>query len=338
MNTLFVHVLSIGLVVALAPLVRGANFKVNGKADRIELVDGDHAIATYVYHDPEIPRPYFAHLHGPGGVRVSRNHPPVEGRDKTDHPTFHPGLWLAFGDLSGADFWRNMATVAHVRMLQPALVIDDKIAWAVENRYLPANAAAGPICSEVCRYELYATDIGYLLTWDSTFYGDGEFWFGDQEEMGLGVRVATPLRVETGDAALPPPTGIILDSEGRRNASQVWGKSAKWVDYSGILDGAAAGVAIYCHPKNFRKTYFHARDYGFLAANAFSTAAFDLGPATTTVVQPGETLRLRYGVLLHAGQPLGSDALDAGWAEYLRVTNPCKAKTSQENSRITGPR
>jgi hypothetical protein len=110
--------------------------------------------------------------------------------------------------------------------------------------------------------------------WDSEFTGVREFAFGDQEEMGLGIRVATPLRVEAGDGSLPPGNGTMTDSEGRKNGAEIGGNSADWCDYSGSLNGQRVGMTIFCHPKNFRPSWFHARDYGFLAANAFGRAAF----------------------------------------------------------------
>ena len=74
-----------------------------GSSSRI----GGEPAATYVYRDETITRPYFAHVHAPGGMPLTRNHPPIAGTDPTDHAALHPGLWLAFGDLSGADDWRN---------------------------------------------------------------------------------------------------------------------------------------------------------------------------------------------------------------------------------------
>ncbi len=310
------------VILAMFSPTKATELGVHMSAGRIEFVGGDHPIATYVYRDPEIPRPYFAHLRGPGGIQVSRNHPPIEGRDNTDHPTFHPGLWLAFGDLSGADNWRNKAAVRHVKMLQPPTVIDNTVSFAVENEYAPATEGLAPICHERCRYELHDTEHGYLLTWDSTLWGDDAFSFGDQEEMGLGIRVATPLRVEMGGDGLSPGTGTILDSQGRRNADEVWGRSAQWVDYSGLLDGRPAGIAVLCHPDNFRPSYFHARDYGFLTANPFSEAAFRRGPSIITTVEPGETLRLRYGVLLHAEETLDAADLTTSYKRYLKLANP----------------
>ena len=60
-----------------------------------------------------------------------------------------------------------------------------------------------------------------------------------------------------------------------------------------------------CHPANFRPSWFHARDYGLLLANPFGRKAFGKGDASKVVVKRGGTLRLRYGVLLHA-RPEGS--------------------------------
>ncbi|WP_197527653.1 DUF6807 family protein [Posidoniimonas polymericola] len=290
--------------------------RVRQSPGRVAVNVGEHPVITYVYHDDQICRPYFCDLFGPGEVRVSRNHPPVAGEDKADHPDFHPGLWLAFGELSGADNWRLKVPVEHVRLVQEPVADGDAIAWAVENRY--ADAGGDELCRERCRYEVHSLPAGYLLTWDSTFYSDQPFWFGDQEEMGLGVRMATPLRVET-TAGLPDGTGTILDSQGRKNAAEVWGQTADWVDYSGTQDDQPAGVAIFCPPTNFRPTYFHARDYGYICANAFSTAAFKLGPPTRTTVEPGESLRLRYGVLLHAGSELTADQLAGAYKQYLSL-------------------
>jgi hypothetical protein len=55
---------------------------------------------------------------------------------------------------------------------------------------------------------------GYLIDWASEFTGPADFHFGDQEDMGLGVRVATPLAVRNG--------GRIVNSDGLKDERQVW--------------------------------------------------------------------------------------------------------------------
>jgi hypothetical protein len=109
--------------------------------------------------------------------------------------------------------------------------------------------------------------------------------------MGLGVRLATPLAVVKG--------GEIVNSEGRKNGAQVWGRQADWCRYGGDIGGRYVGVALLPHPQNFRRAWFHARDYGLLVANPFGQKAFTKGESSRVVVKPGETFRLQFRVLVY---------------------------------------
>lgn len=270
----------------------------NEAKGRLAILVDDEPFATYVYEDAEIPRPYFCDLYAPGGVKVTRNHPPVEGVDLTDHATYHPGVWMAFGDLGGADFWRLKARVRQETLdLSPA-----EGAFTVANVYESEGRVMG---RETCRFQIETLPEGRLLRWESTFHAqDAALVFGDQEEMGLGLRVATGLTVSKG-------TGVITNSDGLVNEAGVWGKQADWCDYHGILDGRPVGAALFTHPDNFRRSWFHARDYGLLVANPFGRKAFTEGDLSRVTVPPGGSLTLRYGVFLHG------DVADMG-AVYTR--------------------
>jgi len=258
-------------------------------ADRLEIKVGDAPMATYHFRDDKILRPYFAHLRAPNGLQVTRNHPPVAGVDAADHDTMHPGLWLAFGDISAGDFWRNKAKVEHVEFVSEPRAVDSGGTFAVRNRYVRGNKT---ICEESCRVAVLARASGYWLVLDSRFSGPEDFYFGDQEEMGLGVRVATPLAVKNG--------GTLLNSDGMSGEKQVWGRQVDWCDYSGTIDGQPVGVTLIPDPANFRRSWFHARDYGFVAANPFGQHAFTKGDKSQVVVRAGESLRLRFAVRVHA--------------------------------------
>ena len=181
---------------------------------------------------------------------------------------------------------------------------------AVRKRY--ERADGDPVCREICQLTFAVRPSGYLLLWDSTFFADKEFHFGDQEEMGLGFRVTTPISVVEG--------GTMIDARGRRNGQEIWGETADWCDYSGTVDGQHIGMTLMCHPDNFRPSWLHARDYGFLAANPFGRRAFTKGQRSKVVVEPGNELRLRYGVLLHAAPKDSPPDLGAAYADYVRLT------------------
>lgn len=280
---------------------------------KVQILIGGRPAATYVFDDREILRPYFAHVRAPGGVQLTRNHPPLEKQDRTDHAVNHPGIWMAFGDISGQDFWRNKGRVIHERFVEKPAGEPGEGRFAIENRYVSAGGER-VVCREIARYTVLVRPEGYLLFWDSTFSTDEQFFFGDQEEMGLGLRVATPLAVDSG--------GTILDAEGRKNGGEVWGQASAWCDYSGTIEGRHAGLAIFCHPANFRSSWFHARDYGLLVANPFGRRAFGKGDASKVAVKPNETLRIRYGVLVHAGPESNRPDLKAAFADFVKLAGP----------------
>ncbi len=259
------------------------------QADRLHIRIHDQPFATYVWDDPVILRPYFCHLHAPNGVQVTRNHPPVEGQDPVDHATMHPGLWLAFGDMGGADFWRNRASVRQIEFVEDPHSTRQGAAFSVRNHYMAGERL---ICEELCRFAIHVRPAGFVIDWTADFTGPEDCAFGDQEEMGLGMRVATSLTVAR--------DGQIRNSDGATNEAEVWGKPATWCDYSGIIDRQSAGITLMPDPANFRPCWFHARDYGLLVANPFGRRALTGGEVSRVIVRGGETLRLRFGILVHA--------------------------------------
>lgn len=283
---------------------------VESRDDRVIVRLGNLEVAHYVFRDPVIPRPYFAHVKTPSGIQATRAFPPVAGKDATDHATMHPGIWLAFGDLDGEDFWRNKSSVRHVRFLDSPEVQEGAAAFVEEKQYVAADGDV--VCQERFHWRMRQVDHGFLIRWDSTFTADREFYFGDQEEMGLGIRVATPLAEKNG--------GLLSDSVGRRKAQQIWSHAARWCDYSGTLDEQHVGITLLCHPSNFRNSWMHARDYGFVAANPFGRQAMRKGDASKVVVAPGEKLRLQYGIWIHEtpeGKPADCEAM---YQRYVRLT------------------
>lgn len=274
------------------------------RQDDLQIDIGGRPFARYVFRHDEVLRPFFVDVRSPGGAQVTRNFPPVAGQDATDHAAFHPGLWLAFGDLAGADFWRNKGAVRHVKFASDPNGGEGEGRFAVENRY---EADGKVVCEEVCKATVRVRPAGYLIQLDSTFRSSQDFYFGDQEEMGLGVRVATPLAVQHG--------GRIANSDGAIDEKQVWGRQADWCQYSGPIAGRTAGIVLMPHPGNFRRSWFHARDYGLLVANPFGQQAFTKSAASQVRIEKGKAFRLRFGVLIFDGDVNGESA----YRDYVSI-------------------
>lgn len=277
---------------AMTPHLQAANFAATQLPDRLIISDGSNTVAHFVFGDTNILRPYFAHVHTPDGIPVTRTHPPIAGIDPVDHPTMHPGIWLAFGAISGQDFWRNKATIRHKRFIEPPAMHDDELTFVTSATLVSSNQTE--LAQLLSRFTLQSLPTGYLLAWKATFTPlTGDFTFGDQEEMGFGARVATPLSEKNG--------GTVRNGDGLTGAKNAWGKTAAWCDYSGVMSNRLVGITVLPDPSNFRPSWFHSRDYGLLVANPFGQKAFTkTGEPSSVPVQRGETFTLRFAALIHS--------------------------------------
>jgi len=249
-------------------------------------------ITDYLMDHPQLTRRAFIHVTSHTGIQVSRNFPPKPS-DSDDHLLMHPGIWMGFGHLDGQDYWRLKAKVVHDKFIKPPNATNDKFTFQSLNRYLTSDGK-DETCQEVCYITFQRHQHGILLLWDSSFTNpQKDFYFGDQEESGLAIRMHTPLSVQHGN-------GTILNDQGQKNGKGTWGKTMKWIDYSGQFKGRHVGLMVIPSPDNPRQCWSHSRDYGVLVANPFPKQPKERRePYIKTWVKKGETFRMRYAVLIH---------------------------------------
>jgi hypothetical protein len=283
---------------------------------------GGARFTNYVAASEHIRRPYFAPLRTPSGFEVTRPHPPIEGVDPTDHADMHPGLWLAFGNLGGADFWRNRdcCRVEHVRYDGEPRGGAGVGSLVTVDRYVTEGR---PLLEGRTLYEIHRREGGTLLAIDTEFVALADtVGFGDEEEMGFGVRLATRL--------LPERGGRIFDDQGREGERAIRGQIADWCGASALIDGRARSVALFAHPENPLRSRVHARDYGLIVLNPFGARAFGAAEESRFSMAKGDRLRLRFAAFVYEGV-LGSESerIAAAFEAYRSGTNePPKSGTS----------
>lgn len=275
-----------------ARAVSNTGFEVLERPDRLLITHTGQPVAEFVFRDETILRPYFANVHAPGGLKVTRNHPPIAPGDAIDHDTMHPGIWMAFGDISGTDFWRNKGRMEHRGFIEGPAVRSGRLTFATESRLMTMEGM--PLCFLTNRFTIVAWTNAWFLAWDATFRADErDVTFGDQEEMGFGARVASAITEKNG--------GLITSSFSLKTAKNTWGQPAEWCDYSGNGAGGPMGITLLSDPRNFRPSWWHNRDYGVFVANPFGRAAMKQGDKSAVTLKRGETLRIRFGAVVHAG-------------------------------------
>ena len=275
---------------------------------RLMITQAGQTVAEFYFANDLVKRPFFADLRVPGGIKITRNFPPIEGQDSTDHADMHPGLWLGFGDLNGSDFWRNKATMRHDKFLTEPEWRKDALTFATQCILL-ANGG-NELGRMDTQFTLKPSEHVLAITWDSTFYATtGDLVFGDQEEMGFGARVATAITEKNG--------GLITSSTKETMAKKTWGQPAAWCDYSGVINGRHVGITLVPDSVNPQPGWWHNRDYGVFVANCFGRQAMKQGDKASLAVKQGQTLRLRYTALLHSSsdeKPLDVSELVKGHA------------------------
>ncbi|HWE40770.1 MAG TPA: PmoA family protein [Isosphaeraceae bacterium] len=290
------------------------------RGDDVRIVAGLIPFATY--HSKTGPKPFLFPLNGPGPepVGVTRAYPmeKVEGEDH-DHP-HQRSLWFTHGNVNGIDFWSEQGRHGTIRETSRNVVSGPLIGVL-----RTTDDWLGPDGKKVLEDErtlrIFLTHKARVLDFDVTLRATvGPVTFGDTKEGTFGLRVVSSMDVDKKKG------GKITNAEGLTDAA-AWGKASPWVDYSGPVGDKTVGVAIFNHPSSFRApTTWHVRTYGLFAANPFGWHDFGRKESGAYTLPRGESITLRYRILIHDGDAAAAN-LPAAFRAYA---NPPKIEFATE--------
>ena len=294
----------------------GVSIVESSPGDVVVSIDGK-PFTTYLANQGA--RPYYFPLIGPSGTAVTRAYPmkTVEG-EKRDHP-HHQSLWFTHGNVNGVDFWSNAkghGTVKEITRKFPT-------AGPALAQIQTTDDWVGPDGKVICKDE---RTVGFFDTHDSRVIDfsivvralDKPVTFGATKEGSFAIRVATSMDVTSKKG------GKITNSEGLTDDA-TWSKPAKWVDYVGPVAGETVGITILNHPASFRyPTTWHVRTYGLFAANPFGGKDFGPNAPGNYVINPGQSIRFDYRVIVHKGDTASAKP----GASFEAYANPPKVEVS----------
>ncbi len=288
---------------------------------RIEIQLDGREFSTF-YFGTDVPKPFLHPLRAADGTVVTRGFPMEEVPGESRDHAHHRGVWFTHGDVNGYDFWANelggeppnkgKITTSWVRHREASGVIEAAFSWRSPDDEL--------LLVEERVMTFKAGSVNRVVDFDVTLKAArGRVRFGDTKEGTFAIRLATELEEDHLGATGIARTGRIRSATGKTGEMEVWGKRAPWVDYSGSIEGAKLGVAIFDHPENPRHpTYWHVRGYGLFAANIFGEHDFRADPARDAglTLEPGTALRFRYRVVVHPGDTETAD-VDGLYRRYV---------------------
>ncbi|MEM7232310.1 MAG: PmoA family protein [Planctomycetota bacterium] len=268
---------------------------------KFEIKANDKPFATL--HTKGFAKPIVYPIYGPGGETMIRHHPMKKGvkGERADHP-HHQSLWFTHGAVNGVSFWHvgdNTGTIVCTKAKHTGSASHKgggiSVSVKLNNEWKKSDGSI--VCTDEQDISFFSLPNGdraidYSVTVMATH---GDVTFGDTKEGTAGIRTNPQLRIDRG--------AVARNSEGVKGKG-IWGKRAKWVDYSAKVEGSPVGVSIFDHPKNLRHpTWWHARDYGLVAANPFGIHNFERKERGTGdfVIKKGGKLTFRYRYLFHKG-------------------------------------
>ena len=274
--------------------------EIAGHGRSLEFRLSQEPLATYIL-DPAQPRPFLGDLTGPGGRVVTRpldlSGVPEESRD---HP-HHRGVWTGHRSVGGADFWTDFdghGRIVHRGGLE-SVAGPGRIRVSHRLHWLDGAGLALLIESRALQFYPEQPDGSRFFDIRTTLLAPPghSVTLADTKDAGLvALRVAPSMEERRG--------GRIEKSDGVAGEEQCWVRPARWCDYSGPVDGATVGIAIFDHPANPRyPTTWHVRDYGLMAANPFGYEEFFPGQDRAGALRITDTqpVTFRYRLLIHPG-------------------------------------
>ncbi len=296
----------------------------SASASAVTVADGSHGLDvrlngqlfTTYHHAAKHNKQFLYPVIGPTGKGMTRGYPMVSDipGEKHDHP-HHKSIHVAHGDVNGVDLWSELDDHGYQRhdSFSPAFgvgsaYVSGPVCGAFRSRSYWVSRGEQRVVAEEKRVVAYAAapDARILDIAVTLHATEGPVRFGDTKEGAmLSVRVASSMDADA--------DGKIENAYGGRSEDECFGSRAQWMDYTGPVDGATVGLAVFDHPSSFRyPTYWHVRNYGLMHANCFAWREFLGHPGVdgSYVLPEGARLRCSFRVYLHTGNTQDAHVAD----------------------------
>ena len=261
------------------------------------------------YHYEGLPKPALYPVRWIDGTGMTRRFPmekalPGESNDHVHHRSVFWGHRHVKGgkDVGVHDFWGENSKSGKQIATEVKCGKDGSI--HAKHKWV---SKAGQIIATDSRIISFSSgktgrNIDYVITIKAS---EGDIVLMDDKDAGMGFRVPDTMCVSPHGTAKVKAEGYMLNSEGVTGAN-CWGKKAKWIDYSGLVEGKMLGIAMFDHPDNPRHpTGWHARSYGLCSANIFGKRHFEKLPdknAGNYSLKKGQSITFKYRLYWHAGK------------------------------------
>lgn len=286
-KTLFV------ILVIMATLSLNAQIKVTAEkvGDKVEFRFNGNLFTNYITSEFE-KYPFFFPVNGPSNASVT-------SMRNANYP-HHSSLFFGCDRVNGGNYWQEGLVDGQIRSLRlnvlesggDKAVIENECIWTRPGADAPVKDKRKITVSAPSKDKFYIDfEISMEMLMDVTILKTNHSLFSG--------RIDPDLAVING--------GTMINAEGETGEKGTFGKRSAWMDYNGKRMGKTEGMAIMQHPSNnwFPAPWF-TRDYGFYSPTPMYWPAND----ESTKLKKGETINLKYRVVVHSGDHLEAKIAD----------------------------
>jgi hypothetical protein len=203
----------------------------------------------------------------------------------------HSSLFFGCDRVNGGNYWQEGLERGRIVSLRedilendgPRVVIENECIWSRPGAVSPVKDLR-KITITAPSKELFQIDFEVTMEMlvDVTIEKTNHSLFSGRMDPALAVTSG----------------GTMINAEGETGEKGTFGKASPWIDCFGKRGDKIEGMAIMQHPSNnWYPSPWFTRDYGFFSPTPMYWPADD----KATVMKKGETIKLKYRVLVHAG-------------------------------------
>lgn len=280
MKYVLLTIISIGFCCSYAQKV---TITATQTGNRIDVTIGNKFFTSYHFPDNE-KYPFFYPVNGPisgGSITSMRN---------SEYP-HHSSLFFACDRVNGGNYWQEGLERGRIISIGARIpeekgervVIEDECIWKRPD-------AASPIIDRRRITISVPSETIYQIDFDIEMEMLMDVTILKTNHSLFSARIDPDLTVKQG--------GVMINSEGKEGEKATFGAASPWIDCYGTRKTGIEGIVIMQHPSNkWYPSPWFTRDYGFISPTPMYWPEND----KETQLKKGEVVKLRYRVLVHAG-------------------------------------
>lgn len=253
--------------------------------NRIDVSINNRLFTQYRFAENE-KHPFFFPVNGPSGFSVT-------SMRNSLYP-HHSSLFFGCDRVNGGNYWQQGLDRGQIRTLRAEIletgeekvVIENECIWTRPGANSPIRDYRTITISSPSK-DLYQID--FVITLEMLM----NVTIGKTNHSFFSGRMAPDLAVTS--------SGVMVNAEGdqgEKGDEGTFGKRSPWMDCYGTRNGLTEGMAIMQHPSNmWYPSPWFTRDYGFFSPTPMYWPEDD----KSTQFKKGDTLKLKYRVLVHSG-------------------------------------